>query len=153
MNTLRPVFVFVGLLMLACAGSSDRKTTGASEMSEPTGQDGLRYTRLPEAPFTLDDYVRWQLEGDWTWHIGFENRPVEFSVDGQTLVLQSTYGTFRGGEIDGTLVLRERESGPGPELITWVNLSRSDEGTLVGGVIAGGDEDELSQVTVRRPAQ
>ena len=90
------------------------------------------------------------LDGTWTWRVGLKDQALHFSIEGDELVATSSYGTFRGGEIDGVLVLCERIEGPGPPSTTWVNLAPSAPGVLAGSVMAAGGMDVLTRVTVRK---
>ena len=106
---------------LACSGSSTQ-TSETDSMNPAITGDRLTHMQLEASPFDQADLTRWGLDGTWTWHVGFQDQDLRFSIEGDELVATSSYGTFRGGELDGVLVLSERIEGPGPPSTTWVNL-------------------------------
>jgi hypothetical protein len=137
-------------LSLACSGMPTNKTSGADPMNSAITADHLTHMSPATRPFTQPDLDRWDLGGTWVWHVGLTDQELRFTLEGNELVATGKYGTFRGGETGGVLVLQETPDGQGPPTTTWVNLTRTGPDTLVGGVMASGGMDELSPVTVRR---
>jgi hypothetical protein len=137
-------------LSLACSGMPTNKNSGADPMNSAITADHLTHMSPATSPFTQADLDRWDLGGTWVWHVGFADQKLRFTLEDNTLVATGNYGTFRGGETGGVLVLQETHEGQGPPTTTWVNLTRTGPDTLVGGVMASVELDKLSTVTVRR---
>jgi len=139
-------------LMLACAGwMDDGPSTEAGKHMNAVIDDGrLKNMKDARSPFSSADFDRWGLAGTWTWHVAGEDQELKFSMEGDELVAKGAYGTFRGGEHEGLLVLKEYIDGPGPPMTTWVNLAPVQDGELVAGIQAGGDMDQPSGTSVLR---
>ena len=143
---------YVGL-MLACAGGMDDTPRAEDRAPMPAVIDHGQLKAKPDSvqPFSQADYDRWGLAGSWAWQVAEKDLPMHFSVSGGELLATGAYGSFRGGEHQGILVLKEEYDGPGPSTTTWVNLAPGRPGELVAGVqLCGGDESPPSGMSVRR---
>ena len=155
------ILIATGVLGWGCANRQAVETISnppptsnlnSEQMPKLVQENQIAFREQPTGSFDSDSFERWSLSGSWAWNVEDASwGSIRFALqDGKLQATSELLGELTGGQHESyeVLVLVGEHEMYGS--MHYLNLERSEDGTLTGFFESVGGVDEGPQPTVLR---